>query len=236
VRVLYSVYGVELIKAAGWDTILLVLAAITIFLGSAVAIAQTDIKRRLAYSSIGQMGYVLLGLTLLNENGLVGTIFHIFSHALMKSTLFLCAGAIIYKTGKRKISDMAGIGYEMPITLACFTIASLAMIGIPPLNGFISKLILSMGALDAGKPGFVFLLILSSLMNGIYYLPIIISAFFGVEKEKRVWGRPFAELKLSMWVPIALLALACIVFGLFPVNLPLNWAETAAKFLLGATQ
>jgi len=232
-RVVYNVYGPDLIKAAGWDTILLVLAAITIFLGSAVAIAQTDIKRRLAYSSIGQMGYVLLGITLLTENGLVGTSFHIFSHALMKSTLFLAAGAIIFKTGKRKISDMAGIGYEMPITLACFTLAALAMIGIPPLNGFISKLVLSMGALDAQKPGFVFLLILSSLMNGIYYLPIVISAFFGVEKEKRVWGRPFAELKFSMWMPMALLAVACLVFGLFPVNLPLSWAESAAKILLG---
>lgn len=233
IRVVYNVYGPELIAKAGWDNILLVLAAITIFLGSAVAIAQTDIKRRLAYSSIGQMGYVLLGLALLNENSLVGTIFHIFSHALMKSTLFLCAGAIIYKTGKRKISDLAGIGYEMPITIACFTIAALAMIGIPPLNGFISKLLLSMGALDANKPGYVFLLILSSLMNGIYYLPIIISAFFGVEKEKRVWGKPFSELKISMWMPIVLLAVGCLVFGLLPVNLPLSWAETAAKMLMG---
>lgn len=233
IRVVYNVYGPELIKAAGWDTILLVLASITIFLGSAVAIAQTDIKRRLAYSSIGQMGYVLLGLALLTENGLVGTIFHIFSHALMKSTLFLAAGAIIYKTGKRKISDLGGIGYQMPITLICFTMASLAMIGIPPLNGFISKLVLSMGALDAGKPAFVFLLILSSLMNGIYYLPIIISAFFGVDKEKRLWEQPFAELKPSMWIPIVLLAVGCLVFGLLPINAPLAWAESAAALLLG---
>lgn len=233
IRVVYNVYGPDLIAAAGWDTILLILAGITIFLGSAVAIAQTDIKRRLAYSSISQMGYVLLGITLLNENGVVGTVFHIFAHAMMKSTLFLAAGAIIFKTGKRKISDLRGIGYEMPITLGCFTLAALSMIGIPPLSGFISKLILSMGALDAGKPGFVFLLILSSLMNGIYYLPIIISAFFGVEKEKRMWSKPFAELKPSMWIPIALLALGCLVFGLFPVNAPLNWAESAAKILLG---
>ena len=233
IRVVYNVYGPELIANAGWDKTLLVLAAITIFLGSAVAIAQTDIKRRLAYSSIGQMGYVLMGLALLTENGLIGTVFHIFSHAMMKSTLFLCAGAMIFRTGKRKISDFAGIGYEMPITLTCFTLAALAMIGVPPFNGFISKLMLSMGALDAGKPGFVFLLILSSLMNGIYYLPIIISAFFGVEKEKRIWAPPFTELKISMWMPIVLLALACLVFGLFPVNLPFQWAERAAKFLLG---
>src|SRR5690606_7241212 len=169
------------------------------FLGSAVAIAQTDIKRRLAYSSIGQMGYVLLGIALLTENGLTGTTFHIFSHAMMKSTLFLAAGAIIFKTGTRKIKEMAGLGFKMPVTLGCLTLAALAMIGIPPLNGVISKLILSMGALDAGKPAVVFLLILSSLMNGIYYLPIIISAFFGVKKEERTWSRAFSELKPSMW-------------------------------------
>lgn len=233
IRVIYNVYGFQFIKAAGWDTILLVLAAITIFLGSAVAIAQTDIKRRLAYSSIGQMGYVLLGIALLTENGLIGGIFHIFSHALMKSTLFLAAGAIIYKTGKRRISDLGGIGYEMPITLTCFTVAALAMIGIPPLNGFISKLVLSMGALDAGKPGFVFLLILSSLMNGIYYLPIIISAFFGVAEEKRVWGRPFTELNFSMLIPMVILSVGCLIFGLFPGNSPLGWAETIARAIMG---
>ncbi|MDD4657548.1 MAG: NADH-quinone oxidoreductase subunit M [Eubacteriales bacterium] len=236
IRVVYNVYGPSLIAQAGWDKILLALAGITIFLGSAVAIAQTDIKRRLAYSSIGQMGYVLLGLALLNVNGLTGTIFHIFSHGLMKSTLFLSAGAMIYKTGKRQISEFAGIGYKMPITMGCFTLAALAMIGIPPLNGFISKLILSMGALDAGKPGFVFLLVLSSLMNGIYYLPIIINAFLGVEKEKRVWAKPFTELKWSMWAPIVLLALGCLIFGLFPLNYPLDWAKAAANLLLGVSK
>jgi multicomponent Na+:H+ antiporter subunit D len=236
IRMVYNVYGPDLIAQAGWDKILLVLAGITIFLGSAVAIAQTDIKRRLAYSSIGQMGYVLLGLSLLNVNGLTGTIFHIFSHALMKSTLFLCAGAMIYKTGKRQIREFAGIGFQMPITIGCFTVAALAMIGIPPFNGFISKLVLSIGALDAGKPGFVFLLVLSSLMNGIYYLPIIINAFLGVEKEKRVWAKPFTELKAGMWVPIVLLALGCLIFGLFPINYPLAWAESAANLLMGVVK
>ncbi|MTI95602.1 MAG: monovalent cation/H+ antiporter subunit D family protein [Firmicutes bacterium] len=232
-RVIYNVYGVDFIQEAGWHNILLVMAAITIFLGSAVAIAQTDIKRRLAYSSIGQMGYVLLGMAFMNLNGLTGSIFHIFSHALMKSTLFLCAGAIIYKTGKRKINELSGIGLQMPITMAAFSIAAFAMIGIPPLNGFISKLVLAMGALDAGKWYFVVLLILSSLMNGIYYLPIIISAFFGVSPEKKVWAKPFSELKLSMLWPVCVLAIACILFGLFPLNFPLTWAEIAAKMLLG---
>lgn len=232
-RIVYNVYGLNFILAAGWQNILLVLAGTTIFLGSAVAIAQTDIKRRLAYSSIGQMGYVMLGTALLTENGLIGNIFHIFSHAVMKSTLFLAAGAIIYKTKKRKINDLGGIGYDMPLTMGFFSIAAFAMIGIPPLNGFVSKWLLAAGALDAGKPFYVFLLILSSLMNGIYYLPIIISAYFGENKEGKKWAKPFSELKFSMLWPMGVLALACLVFGLFPFNYPLTWAETAAKMLLG---
>lgn len=234
VRVIYNVYGVELVRAAGWHNIILVLATITVFLGSAVAIAQTDIKRRLAYSSISQMGYVLLGIGLLTATGLQGGLFHIFSHAMMKSTLFLAAGAIIFKTGKRKISELSGIGYQLPVTMVCFSIAALAMIGIPPLNGFISKLFICMGALDAGMPFFVVLLIISSLMNGIYYLPIIISAFFGVKEEAASgWKKLFTELRLTMLLPICILTIACVVFGLFPGNFPLKWAGIVAKMLLG---
>ncbi|HOC06108.1 MAG: complex I subunit 5 family protein [Bacillota bacterium] len=236
IRVVYNVYGPELIAQAGWDIILMVLASITIFLGSAVALVQTDIKRRLAYSSIGQMGYVLLGISLLTLNGLTGTIFHILAHALMKSALFMCAGAIIFKTGKREISELSGIGYEMPITLSVFTVASLSMIGIPPFNGFISKLVLSLGALDAGKAGFVVLLIVSSLLNGIYFLPIVINGFLGVKKEQRIWPKPFAELKASMWIPLVILAVLCGIFSVLPVNYPLGWAEAAARMLTGAVK
>ncbi len=235
-RVVFNIYGADFIQEAGWHIILLVLATITIFLGSAVAIAQPDIKRRLAYSSIGQMGYILLGIGLLTVTGLQGGIFHIFSHAVMKSTLFFAAGAIIYKTGKRRVAEMKGIGYQLPVTLACFSIASFAMIGIPPLNGFISKLLLSMGSLDAGMPFFVVLLIVSSLMNGIYYLPIVINAYFGAKPDEEKmggWRRLFTELKPSMLIPICLLALACLIFGLFPGNFPLKWAEIIATMLIG---
>jgi len=238
-RVIYNVYGADLIQSMGWYNILIWASAITIFLGSAVAIVQDDIKRRLAYSSIGQMGYILLGMGLFTQSALVGDIFHIFSHAFMKSTLFLCAGAIIYKTGLRKIKDLAGIGKRMPITMGAFTIAAMAMIGIPPLNGFISKWNLSLGALQAGKPFFVFLLLVSSLMNVIYYAPIIITAFMsgdhskddsaahGTDKKRKLFG----EVPLAMLIPMIILALGCLVFDLFPENLPLYLATLSARLL-----
>lgn len=235
-RVVYQLFGIELLQSVGWHHILLVLAGITIFLGSAVAIAQTDLKRRLAYSSVGQMGYVLLGIALLNENALVGGIFHIFSHAIMKSTLFMAAGIIILKTGKRKISDLKGIGKEMPITMGCFTLAALAMIGIPPLNGYISKIFLSMGALESGQSVYVLLLILSSLMNGVYYLPIIVAAFFGKEEGDHTETKycpPFKEASSVMLIPILILAFSTVIFGLMPSNFALELSELAAKMLLG---
>ncbi|MCR3923471.1 MAG: monovalent cation/H+ antiporter subunit D family protein, partial [Firmicutes bacterium] len=191
-RVIFHVYGLSFMQETGWTNILAVIAIITILLGSAVAITQTDLKRRLAYSSIGQMGYILLGMSILNERALVGDIFHIFSHAFMKSTLFLAAGAIILKTGKRNIKDLGGIGKKMPFTMLSFTMAAVAMMGIPPFNGFLSKWTLSLGALDAHQPIYVMVLLISSLLNGLYYLPIIISAFFGAEP-----GQEHAVIKIN---------------------------------------
>ncbi len=229
-RVIFHVFSVDLMRDTGSTTIIAALAIITILLGSAVAITQDDLKRRLAYSSIGQMGYILLGIAILNEQAMIGTIFHVFSHAIMKSTLFMVAGAIIVKTGKRSIKELSGIGREMPYTMMAFTLAALAMIGLPPFNGFLSKWTLSLGALDAGNPYFVVVLLISSLMNGVYYLPIIIAAFFGDhEKEFTV-----SEVPIKMLVPIGILALCTIIFGLSPVNFPYTLSRMAAMLLLQA--
>jgi multicomponent Na+:H+ antiporter subunit D len=219
-------------QESGWTLILAVVAVITILLGSAVAITQEDLKRRLAYSSVGQMGYILLGMSILTERALIGNIFHIFSHAFMKSTLFLAAGAIILKTGKRNIKDLGGIGRQMPFTMFSFTLAALAMIGIPPFNGFLSKWTLSLGAMDAGVPFFVLILLISSLLNGLYYLPIIISAFFGAEPGHEHEHVIVNEAPYKMLIPIAILAVSCLLFGLLPTNLPFDLSRVAADFLL----
>ncbi len=233
-RVLFTVFNIPLVKEANWDILLGVLAVITIVLGSAVALTQDDLKRRLAYSSVGQMGYIIMGMALLNEKALVGDVFHIFSHALMKSTLFLAAGAIIWKTGLRNINDLHGIGKKMPVTMGAFTIAALAMIGIPPLNGFLSKWTLALGALDAGVPFYVFILLVSSLLNGLYYLPIIIAAFFGGENEhegEESLALEYDDATYGMIIPLAVLGLSCFVFGLMPHNFLFELSLKAASFL-----
>jgi len=243
IRVVFHVYSVDLLRESGWNIILAVLAVITILLGSAVALTQSDIKRRLAYSSISQLGYVLLGLSILNNNALTGAVFHIFSHAFMKSALFLAAGAIIWKTGIRNINDMKGLGRLMPITMGCFSLAALAMIGIPPLNGFLSKWTLALGALDAGMPGYVMVLLISSLLNALYYLPIIIPAFFEFPKGEELnhhgdEGNHEVLIKIKEATPlmlpaIVILALCTIFFGLTPNNIVFSLSRLTALFLLG---
>ncbi|MEW5783877.1 MAG: monovalent cation/H+ antiporter subunit D family protein [Bacillota bacterium] len=231
-RMIFHVFTIDVIRAGGWDKVMGVIAVITILLGSAVALTQDDIKRRLAYSSIGQMGYILLGMSVLNEKALIGDVFHIFSHAFMKSALFLAAGAIIWKTGKRLVSEMAGIGREMPFTVGCFSVAALAMIGVPPLNGFLSKWTLGLGALESGQPFYVFVLLVSSLLNALYYLPIIVPAFFGGLEHEHGSGFNIREATPRMVAPIVILALSTLLFGLLPTNIPFDLAQLTATFLL----
>lgn len=229
IRVFYEVFSIGLIQQAGWHRITLALAVITILLGSALALRQDDLKRRLAYSTIAQVGYIYLGLSLLTEVALTGALFHIFAHAMMKGCLFLCAGAIILQTGKRRISHLGGIGLKMPLTMACFTLAALSMVGIPPFNGFLSKLLLSLGALDAGAPAYVFLLIISSLLNAAYYLPIVVAAFFAPPGET---GGKSLEAPPVMLAPIIVLAAGTFVFALAPANWPLEMARLIAGTMI----
>ena len=133
-RVIFNVYEFQFLKEVGWINYLLVAAILTILLGSIFAIMQKNLKRRLAYSSVAQMGYILLGMALLSEQALIGDVFHIFTHAIMKSCLFLVSGTMILLTGKTEIDDFKGIGRRMPISMACFTMAFLSMIGVPPFN------------------------------------------------------------------------------------------------------
>lgn len=228
-RVIFDLFGSGYILEVGWNQYLLIIAAITMLIGSAMALRQDDLKRRLAYSSVAQIGYVFLGLSLLTEDALVGATFHIFAHAVMKGLLFLCAGAIIVQTGRKKISQLAGVGRIMPLTMGCFVFASLSMVGIPPFNGFLTKWQLSMGALEAGAPFYVFLLIVSSLLNAAYYFPII---------EKAFWDEPDSEMIENkeagpvMTLPMMLLGLGTFVFVVLPWNFPLEAAQNIVQSLL----
>ncbi|SHJ96039.1 multisubunit sodium/proton antiporter, MrpD subunit [Anaerobranca californiensis DSM 14826] len=227
-RIIYKVYGIGIFTQIPIPEIILVMATLAIFAGSLFAIAQEDIKRMLAFSSVAQIGYIFLGIALLNLNSVSGGILHIANHAMMKSLLFLAAGAIIYKTGVRKISDLEGIGFKMPITMVLFSIGALSMVGIPGFNGFISKYYLVIGALDAHKPFYALVIIISSLLNAVYYLPIVIKAFFG-QKENMSFDNDGIPKK--MLIPMVLLGAACIIFGLVPGNL-FNLVQKAAEILL----
>jgi multicomponent Na+:H+ antiporter subunit D len=153
------------------------MASLGMIFGSIFAIGQKDIKRLLAYSSVAQIGYIFLVIGLLTPLGLAAGLFHIFSHALMKSALFLSAGSIIFSTNKRKLIDLDGIGFKMPITMITFSIAALGMIGIPGISGFMSKIYLGLALIADKHPIFLSLILLSSFLNAIYYMPILISHF-----------------------------------------------------------
>ncbi|QNO13620.1 monovalent cation/H+ antiporter subunit D family protein [Alkalicella caledoniensis] len=228
-RIIYNVYGIEIFTMIPIAEIILALSTLAIFAGSLFAIAQEDIKRMLAFSSVAQIGYIFLGIALVNHFAVAGGILHIVNHALMKSLLFLTAGAIIYKTGIRKISDLEGIGLKMPITMILFSIGALSMVGLPGFSGFISKYYLVLGAIDAQKPFYALVIIISSLLNAVYYLPIVIKAFFG--QNYGTFTKD--DIPRAMLVPMIILGLGTVVFGIIPGNL-FSLVQKAAEILLAA--
>jgi multicomponent Na+:H+ antiporter subunit D len=231
IRIIHHVYGLDLVRAVSFDRVLLVLAVVTILLGSAMALQQDHLKRRLAYSSVAQIGYVLLGISLLTERALFGALFHIFSHALMKSALFLCAGAVITQTGKKYTSQMVGIGYQMPVIMLSFTLAAVTMVGIPPFNAFISKWHLAVASLETGQAGLVFILVLSSLLNAMYYFPIIINAFFVENRQVKKTSFIRDELPPSMLWTTALMAVLCVAFAFIQPHWPVEITSRIAASL-----
>lgn len=210
-RSMYSIFGITALIGLQMGYFVAALVSVTILVASIIAMQQDVLKRRLAYSTISQLGYITLGAGLLNSIGLAGGLLHIINHALLKITLFFCAGAIITVTGKKNISELNGLGKQMPLTMIAFSIAAIGMIGIPPVNGFISKWYLIQGSLESGLPIFVAVLIGSALLNSAYFLPIIISAFF---KEGTFEKQKGPEAPLSMLVPILILVGGCIVVGI----------------------
>ncbi len=213
IRVSYYIFGVEIIKQIDGNIYTSILISITILLGSLLAIYQTNLKKRLAYSTISQLGYILLGITMLNKDALIGGIFHLINHAFIKITLFFCVGAIYYKTGKKTIHEIKGIGKKMPITMWCFGIASISLVGIPPTNGFVSKWYLALGGLKANVGLFAVILLVSAFLTAGYLLPVVITAFF---QGKHVKNENKNEPPLRMLLSIIVLTGVVIILGLFP--------------------
>ncbi|MBI4651220.1 hypothetical protein HY745_08060 [Candidatus Desantisbacteria bacterium] len=233
-RIFYNIIGHQILIWSKFSMFLLPVVFYTIIAASVIALNQNNLKRRLAYSTIGQLSYIVFGLLLANENGITGGLVHIANHALMKGTLFLCAGVIIKETGIKNISDMKGVAKRVPITMIVFTIAALGMIGTPPLCGFISKWTLGVGALDANKPLYIAVLLASSLLAAGYFLPIIFIAFFQKQDIEKLIAGPekwYKECDRHMLISIITGGILIILFGiyvLFPGS-PFDLSSRIAK-------
>jgi multicomponent Na+:H+ antiporter subunit D len=239
-KILFIAFGLEIFHETFIRHLILVLAVIAMMAGSFFAFVQIELKRRLAYSTVAQVGYIYLGIGLGTPWGLAAGLLHILVHAFMKTCLFLCAGAIYYQTGKKKVNEFTGMGYKMPITMGAFTIAAFSMVGIPLFGGFISKYGLALGSLEANLPVLILVIIISGLLNATYYFPIIGQAYFSQEghstdhaegghHEPKKFQRD--QIPLSMLVPIVIFALGIIYLGIFPGTV-LNFINQTVAMLL----
>ena len=208
----------------------LILGTLSMIAGAVLAYFQRDFKRILAYSSISQIGYIMIGLGLGNMLGLIGALFHIFNHALFKSLLFLNSGAVQYRLGTRDIEEMGGLENRMPVTSTTSICGTLSIAGVPPFNGFFSKLFIILGALSAGRTTIAVLAILVSIFTLGYFLMIQRKVFFGKLSEK--W-QDIREAPLAMSCAMVLLAAACLLSGLFFQSVTRGIVEPAALILLG---
>ncbi len=213
-RVITGVFGIELLSDTSLDNVICVIAGITVILSSLIALTQDNLKRRLAFSTVGQLSYIILGAGLAESYGVKGAMLHICMHAFGKITLFMCAGAIFVATGKKYISQMVGLGRRMPFTFGAFLIGSLSVIGLPPAGGFISKWLLLTGTIESGHWYMMLVLLGSSLLNAAYFFPIIYQAFFGTAKEEDAVA--IQEAPLACTLPLCFTALASIVLFFFP--------------------
>ncbi len=213
IKILFRVFGFGIIKNFYILDIILILGSSGMIFGSLLAIFQKNIKRLIAYSSIAQMGYIFLGIGLGNELGLITAVYHIIAHALTKSALFMIAGIFIHKLGTKSIKDFKGIGKHMPILLGAFTIGALSMVGIPILPGFVSKFNLALACIQAGKYMFLAVILISSLLNAVYYLPIVINGFFNKQDNKSDLNHT-NKIQLKEIIPILILIIMMGFIGL----------------------
>lgn len=214
-RVLTGLFGLDLLGSSGLDTPVILVSSVTMVVASLAALRQDGLKRMLAYSTVGQLSYIVLGEALLSPEGIQGSLAHMATHALGKITLFFCAGAIFVATGKQNISELNGIGRRMPITMAAFTLASLSIIGVPPLAGFLSKWYLLLGSVRSEQNWALAVFLVSSLLNAAYLIPVVYRAFFlpvkDVESSERV-----SEVNSFCTLAPAVTAFACLLLFFHP--------------------
>jgi len=222
VKVVLYIFGVELLSASGSNVILTSIAGFTIVTASIIALRQDNLKRRLAYSTISQLSYITLAVSLLTPQAITGAAFHIASHAFGKITLFFAAGAIYTAAHKTRVSELNGIGRRMPVTMCAFAVASLSMIGLPPAGGFLSKWYIFQGAMVNDNLAVVALFLCSTLLNTSYLLPIVYVAFF--KKESHPPHNAHGEAPLTMVIALTATAMLSLILFFWP-QIPLHLAS-----------
>jgi multicomponent Na+:H+ antiporter subunit D len=233
IRVVHDIFGAELASNLGMMRPLLIVAAVTVLYGSLRALTQDDLKKRLAFSTISQVSYIVMGVAIFGPVALIGGVVHLVHQGIMKITLFFCAGNFAETLGIHKVSEMDGVGKRMPLTMAAFTVGALGMIGLPPMAGFITKWYLGVGALDGGDGWVVVVLLLSTLLNAAYFLPILYRGWFKPQVEPWPKEHHFGRLEtgwmlLAPPVVTAIFVLAAGTFANLPIS-PLQLVEVIAQ-------
>lgn len=215
-RVIFFIFGIDLMRYLNLGVVMAYVVSFTIIMASIVALTKDNLKARLAYSTVSQLSYIILGAVLLTPSSMVGGIIHIANHAFSKITLFFCAGSIYISSHKTNISELSGIGKKMPWTMLAFFIASLSMIGIPPVAGFISKWYLAVGSIEADNYIILIVLLSSTILNGAYFLPITYKAFFEESRENPHHHHDDIKEVPLVVIPLVITAIGSVVIGLYP--------------------
>ncbi len=227
IRTVYYCVGPDFLQGTWVQTVWAILAIVTLVMGSVLAFKEKVLKKRLAYSTVSNLSYILLGLSMLNVTAFTGSLLHVIFHAVIKSALFLFAGALIFVTGRTKVNEYMGLGKRMPVLFWSYTIVSLGLIGIPPTSGVVSKWYLATGCLESGLIGLSWVgpvaLLVSALLTAGYLLPISARAFLK-ESDYEAVRNDYKEPHLLMLIPIALLAAITFALGLYPVPL-IQWIQ-----------
>ena len=217
-RVTYFSFGTKLLRGTWAQYLVMGLAVFTIVYGCSRAVKETHFKRRLAWSTVGNLSYILFGVTLMTPMGMAGALTHLVCHSFMKSCSFLCAGAVIHKTGKNYIYQLDGLGRKMPKVFACFGVSALALTGVPGLCGFVSKWYLAEGAVDSGEPlalAGAAALMISALLTAVYMLSILVRVFFPKKGFDPAEIEEVREPGWRMLVPLGVLAVCILCLGLY---------------------
>ena len=217
IRLTYYSFGTDFLKGTWAQNVVMIIVMFTIVYGCSRAVKETHLKRRLAYSTVSNLSYILFGVTIMTPFGMTAALSHLVFHAVMKICSFFCAGAVMHETERQFVHEVDGLGYQMPCVFGIFTVSSFALMGVPGFAGFVSKWNLASAAVESGNPiawGGIGCLLVSALLTAIYMLTIVIRAFFPGEDFNREGVKEIKDPNWKMLLPLFIFAVFIFLFGL----------------------